>query len=1095
MLITDDYIDNSTKTLKTILKQVIEDEEQRVLDIATGFFQIEAWVHLEEAMNHLESLRLLIGRDPAIRPAESDRIDLVKYFQEETRRQLEQREYNLEYKQKIDRAIAFFQQDHIHVRLFGAEGEKSQFLHAKAYIFDNYSIVGSSNFTPAGLTKNTELNVINKNTVIARDLREKWFDKFWKDPSVDRDYKQKLIEALNASKFGSKPYTPYQVFLKALWELFKNDSLVAESDRTSLDLASFQHEGFERAIALIERHNGCMVADAVGLGKTYISLRVIDYYLTKLRRPGYVPRSLVLCPAQLRDLVWKKKLDEYGLKADVISHEEMGRQGFDYAKYNRHDLVVVDESHRFRNSATQRYETLRKLLGSGNREKRVLLLTATPINNTMFDLYHQLLLIARGNDNYYQDWDIKNLQKHFSGLVKGEVEITELLMQTMVRRSRQDVKKRQDAGEQIFIAGKQIHFPQRQLEKFTYNFEASFQGLYANLADRIDDLNLAPYNIKEFKRTANRKDHQQVKCNQALVMLQKALYLKRFESSLVAFKESIENQASFQREFLHILAHQGKLLDSKNFRKYILSAQVEEDGEKPLVEMLGRLEDIDSGDYDIPQLTQQIETDIDTLENILNTLKQIRQFPEDQQKGDRKLMAFQNLLLTLPRQKILVFSYFKDTAQYIYEALKQDTKWLEAMGNPHLGIITGSISPQRRESIVKHFAPKANCESEEEQKAIAKDPIDILISTDVLSEGQNLQDAGILVNYDLHWNPVRMIQRAGRIDRLGTDYETLYIYNCFPEEGLERLLGLVERLQKRIAEIDNSVGLDASVLGEEISNKSLEELRRLKDADSEEEKAEILAELERTSDLVSLDEMRLPLLKFIQEQDLGKIEDIPMGIHSTRYFNIPHPEFSQGGIFLAFKAGDRYFWHCYPRQGEAIVTDISHLVADKRKIFDWIKCGWSDPKLLPPAPFDNAIFYVLERATKNLLESLKRDRVGSKFKPRLSGNLCKMKEVLSQPQLWEDWEPQELDIKNRVLKVIGTQQELQRTYKKDIDSIWNRYKHSNNVSQMLEELDQLFCENQLYEGLNGDHKSLLSPIREITAKDLQLICYEWFYPT
>lgn len=381
-------------------------------------------------------------------------------------------------------------------------------------------------------------------------------------------------------------------------------------------------------------------------------------------------------------------------------------------------------------------------------------------------------------------------------------------------------------------------------------------------------------------------------------------------------------------------------------------------------------------------------------------------------------------------------------------------------------------------------------------EAIAVDPIDILISTDVLSEGQNLQDAGILVNYDLHWNPVRMIQRAGRIDRLGTDYDTLYIYNCFPEEGLERLLGLVERLQQRIAEIDNSVGLDASVLGEEISNKSLEELRRFKDADSEEEKAEILAELELASDLVSLDEMRLPLLKFIQEQGLGKIEDIPMGIHSTRYFNIPHRNFSEGGIFLAFKARDRYFGHCYPRQeGAIIVTDMSHLVADKGKIFDWLRCEWSDPELLPPAPFDNAIFYVLERATKNLLESLKRDRVRNRFKPRLSGSLNKIKEVLSQPQLWEKWEPEELDIKNRVLKVIGTRGELQRTYKKDIDSIWNRYKDSGEVLAMVTELDELLCENELYDGLNPEQEGLQSQIREITKEDLQLICYEWFYPT
>ena len=344
-----DYIDNTkNNTLENILNLLISEENQHSLDIATGFFRIEAWIRLETPLNRLTSLRLLIGRDPAIRPAERDNIDLEKFFRKDIQHYLEGREYNLSYKKEIDRLIAYLQQEHIQVRLFGALGNTSPFLHAKAYIFDHYSIVGSSNFTPSGLNHNTELNILNKNQAIAQNLRDNWFNQFWEDETVDKDYKPKLIDALNASKFGSKAYTPYQIFLKALYELFKDDTLVSQGNQTTLELANFQQEGFERAIRLIERHRGCIVADAVGLGKTYIGLRVLDYYLIKLRRPGHVPKALVICPAQLRDLVWSKKLDEFGLKADVISQEEISRDSFNIARYRYHDLVVIDESHSFR---------------------------------------------------------------------------------------------------------------------------------------------------------------------------------------------------------------------------------------------------------------------------------------------------------------------------------------------------------------------------------------------------------------------------------------------------------------------------------------------------------------------------------------------------------------------------------------------------------------------------------------------------------------------------------------------------------------------------------------------------------------------------
>ena len=1088
-----DYIDNNQHKLEDVLRSLILDESQTNLDIATGFFRIEAWVRLEQAFNTLTNLRLLIGRDPTIRPAEGDRIDLTQYFHRDIRLQLETEKYKLKYKHQIDRLIAYLQQDRILVRLYGAVGEGMQFLHAKAYIFDNYSIIGSSNFTPAGLSGNTELNVLNKTPVIAQDLRQNWFEKFWNDKSVDSYYKAKLIDALNASKFGSKAYTPYQVFLKALYELFKEDTLPDTSIRTSLELASFQQEGFERAVRLLERHRGCIVADAVGLGKTYIGLRVIDHYLIKDRRPNYVPRALLICPAQLRDLVWLKKLDEFGIKADVVSQEEISRKTFNTRHYNKHDIIVVDESHNFRNSATNRYRNLQKLIGSGKRNKQVLLLTATPINTSIYDLYHQILLLTRNTETYYREWGISNLKTYFKALAKGEAEITELIFQTMVRRSRQDVIKRQLAGEEIYIAGQKIRFPKRQLQQFTYNFEASFQGLYVGIANQIDELHLAPYNIKAFKKRKTKQEEDDIKRNDALVALMKSLYLKRLESSLIAFESSIRNQRNFQERFFTLL-QQGKLLDSKNFRK-IIAAETDEEENISVEELIESLNEIDTNDYQIDKLRSQIQSDLNILNGILNTLLQIKKNVELGHDFDRKLAAFKQLLATeLKGKKVLVFSYFKDTTDYLYNQLLSDDDWLKAMvindHSPRIDKITGETPGKQREEKVKRFAPKANCQSEDEKQNVKSEEIDILICTDVLSEGQNLQDAGVLVNYDLHWNPVRMIQRAGRIDRLGTNYEELFIYNCFPEEGLEALLGLVRRLQTRIAMIDKEVGLDASVLGEIISEKSLEELYRLKKAVSDADKEAILAELEQVADLASLEEMRLPLLEFFQQEGEEAAEEIPLGIHSTRHFYIP--EAKEGGIFLAFRAIDKHFWHFYPRINGVISLNQDQRITDMRKIFNWLKCRADDfpsPEKLLPVKFDNSIFDILEEAVRNLSVYFKKQQTSNQLKPKLNKLLQQIYHALTEFSPLHE-EPSYQEMKRRVLKVITTVN--LRVHERALKIIWEKYVKNKDLNALVSELDELFVDQDQYHEIE-EHKEL-NPSQIIQEEDIQLVCYQWFQP-
>jgi len=509
-------------------------------------------------------------------------------------------------------------------------------------------------------------------------------------------------------------------------------------------------------------------------------------------------------------------------------------------------------------------------------------------------------------------------------------------------------------------------------------------------------------------------------------------------------------------------------------------------------ELMNSLAEIDASDYQINSLRVQIAQDFQALEDILLKLKKIRETVEVNQDYDRKLVAFKQLLLRLKGQKVLVFSYFKDTAEYVHGQLLTNRDWLATMQvdgrSPAIELLTSATPSKQRFEKVKRFAPKANCPNEEELQTYQSQEIDILICTDVLSEGQNLQDAGVLINYDLHWNPVRMIQRAGRIDRLGTNYDELFIYNCFPEEGLELLLGLVARLQQRIAMIDREVGLDASVLGETISERSLEEMRRLKEADTDAEKAEILEELEQMADLVSLDEMRFPLLEFIQQVGKEAAEEIPLGIHSTRNSR------DLDGIFLAFRARDRHFWHFYPRINGAISTEPTRLLSEKRQIFKWLQCRAIDfpkPDELPPVQFDNTIFAVLNGAVRNLLSDLQKRQVSGRLRPTLSRLLQKIQTaLLTQSHLFTT-ESADTEAKERVLQTI-TGVNL-RTYEKDIKSIWEDFVESRDLGVLVGDLDELFVDQQLYDEISEQEEEV-NPLEMIKEVEVQLVCYQWFKP-
>jgi len=1071
-----DYIDNTSddRQLLNTLWHLLTEWDADYLDIASGFFEPRVWGMLADALRPLPSFRLLLGRPPELEnpDAGDGAVDLQQFYRNRLRQDLEQLPLTRDYALMVDDLCGWLQQEHVQVRTYNGA-----FLHAKAYLMPHAAIVGSSNFTPSGMTRHAELNLVQKTDAVVADIRENWYEAMWADAS---DHKVDLIQALRDSKFGDAPWKPHDVFIKVLYEYFR-ERLLPESveARIGVELASFQQEGLREAIRLIDRHGGVIVSDAVGLGKTYIGMSLLEHYVLGKRRKGHIPKGLVICPAQLRDLVWEPKLDEYGIKAEVISQELVSRSDFDWKSFNHYDVVLIDESHNFRNPGTNRYQNLMKMLATGNPETIVILMTATPVNNSIWDLYNQLSFITRAQDAYFRDYGIRNLNGYFREVQDGGADIFTLLEQTMVRRSRQDIKQRQEAGEEIRLPGKGvIRFPDRELHSIRYDLAGTYDGFYQKIVDRIESLALISFNIEHFRVRDVDKEVERVRqYSDALIGLLKTLYLKRLESSLNAFEVSIRRQAQFQERFVEMLVKHGRLLNpSANRRLVALEAAEDEAAEDDIDNIVQTLPEVDIREYDVPAIQKELDRDRIILDSILDTIE-IAQARHDDHRRDAKLAELKAYLAgELQDRKILIFSYYRDTAQYVYDRLVEDAEWQKSWGRqPVIQIIHGDTDGAKRENYVKRFAPRANITDNEASPISEGQPeIDVLISTDVLSEGQNLQDAGVIINYDLHWTPIRMIQRAGRIDRLGTDYEELHIYNCFPQQGLEDLLGLVSRLQDRIRAIDLTVGLDASILGETISAHSFDQLRRLHNEDQS-----IIDELEREIELVSTDEMKLPLMLYLQQAGMEAVKQIPLGIGSGI-----NPSKRPQGVFFAFRAGDRHFWRLYTANGEVI--------SDKRRLYRYLLVEPSEPRVMPPG-FE--VYDWLDQATQDVLKEINSVLQSRRIKPKLGTINRELGAALSQAVMpttataasYDDViAPPEL-----LEKVQGVVQNIPLdAFKRDkrLKAIRNQYKEEPNQRRLAEELDEFFVENELYRDVPHP-KTTLEQVRE---EELQLIAYEVF---
>jgi len=1122
-------IDNQLHRLADLLNDILTQHCGRSLDIATAYFTVGGFQQLQKGLQDLGSFRMILGAEPTSGEQIGLRPDagVIKGLIE---RDLESLPFDEKTLRMVEDLIAYLQRGTVQVRL-----HDKGFLHAKCWLFysdrpgqqmlfDRFrpilAIVGSSNFTAPGLTFNRELNLAHKVLLDPSEVEDKeatwavswlsdakptlnitpenrqllksevgaraiidleaWYERQWTD---SRDFKAELIELLDASKFGRTEYTPYQVYMKALYEYFKDELGEAEPGptRSAVELAEFQEDAVKKARKSMARYDGVMVADSVGLGKTWIGKKLIEDYAYHLRQ-----KAIVICPASLRQM-WQRELADATIPATVLSQEELGREEFDTADWSDADVVLIDESHNFRNPNAQRSANLQRLLkanagrGKDGSHKKVVLLTATPVNNDLFDLYNQFSLITQGDRSYFSAVGIGDLHRYFLNARREArrnapgLALFNLLEEVVIRRTRHFIRK---AYPEATILGKRILFPNRKLKTVEYNLEATYKGIYDDIVSGIESLKLAPYNLEGYKKAGVAVDDFEAGREQALVGIFKSRYLKRFESSIEAFRISVRRALAFLKTFESYIL-EGKLLRSSDFHKALqyLEREGEEDDAVPqsradeldesedAQRVLASMETVDPSLYDLRKLHTAVDHDVQVFSAIWEKVRRI------DASHDSKLQRLKELLSNeLRGKKVLVFTYYKDTARYVYRQIGHPenpgaVRFREQLGGINVRRMDSGADPDERLRIVQGFAPRANGKPD----WVGTDrEIQLLISTDVLSEGQNLQDCGYLLNYDLHWNPTRMVQRAGRIDRIGTEFDVLHVYNMFPDKGLERLLGLVESLTRKIADIDRLGMLDASVLGEEVHPQTFNTLKRIRDEDQS-----VVEEEEQFTELASSEGLLQQLRGFLDSGGREVLESLPDGIHS----GLHRP--GARGVFFYFQTAsveDKLnFWKYYDAETNSIL-DNRHVLANL------IACAPDTPRSVDHQIF-KTVFDLQEKVIASILHGHE-ELAALQVAPQAIDPMQQTVATVIQNQLNH---PQ-VDRKRGIAAIEFLSTPMLPVELKELRKLYKGFQHDGSVANLIAGIEGM----QIAFGGAARGKSAATSVSapKLRREDLQLICFD-----
>jgi superfamily II DNA or RNA helicase len=914
-------------------------------DIATGNFEIGALLALDGDWQKLEKIRILMGNEVTKRTRKAllAGVDALKRTLDLS---IEKEKEANDFLAGVPAIVGALDSKQIECRVYNKDKfhAKAYITHSKLSVVPSTALVGSSNFSFPGLTENVELNVQIRNEV---EALQEWYERHWTEAE---DITPEILKLIERHTFG---YRPFDVYAKALQEYFRGHEMSAGEwelsgpekggSRIYPILAPYQQEGYQALMKIASKYKGAFLCDGVGLGKTFIGLMLIERLIEHDRK-----RVALFVPKAARKPVWESALKKYlsnirGAFAnlEIFNHTDLNRGG-DYHERlesirERADVILIDEAHHFRNpgikgEGDRRPSRYRRIFEIAEG-KTVFLLTATPINNRLDDLQHMMELFTHRQADYFKEAPLgihslpghfRKMEKELDRIVLGDaadvvpetnpleadkvLSNDALFAELVVQRSRAYVKSSEQQQ-----GGAQTLFPTREVPHVA---EYSVKKTYGKLLEIVDRafakkeplFSLAMYNPAGYYKGGEEIDELTKGRQKQVVALIRTQFLKRFESSAHSFQKSCEMlltkllafvvrhgttaeksrlerwKAQHSERLGFFRVDQGALFDEQ-----LDLGQVDQDSFDDLVteEMLADMEDLPRDEYRVEEIIAETFLDLDQISEFLTELKKFKPSHDD------KLRALVSLLKTDPvlkKHKVLIFTEYKDTASYLKAELEQ-------AGIEGIDEIDSTVKRDRGD-MIREFAPYYNGTSSGELADAGQKETRVLISTDVLSEGLNLQDATRLINYDLHWNPVRLMQRIGRVDRrMNSDIEAQIIkdhpdqknirgnvayWNFLPPDELDVLLKLYSRVSHKTLRISRTFGIEGKQL--------------LKPDDDFAALKEFNHSYEGTTS--STEEMHLEYQKLIQEHpDLAeRLDALPGRVFSGK----AHPSSKSKAVFFCY---------------------------------------------------------------------------------------------------------------------------------------------------------------------------------------------------
>lgn len=866
------FTNEADNTLISKIEGVFKHRNIHFFDALVGYFRASGYFRIRKFVEKADEIRILVGIniDNLIHEAnqqgllfESNAERAQDEFFLEVKKSIQEAEYDKDVENGMLQLISDIVSGKVKIKV-----HPKQNIHAKIYIFREKEkhdhgygsvITGSSNLTDAGLSRNFEFNVeLRENTDI--DFATETFNKLWEESvPIAEEY----IEKLQKETYLNDTYTPYEVYLKFLIEYFGRSIDFDPNSITDLPKGfkrlSYQIDAVNDGFAKMMKHNGFILADVVGLGKTIVATIIAKKYFYTNGFPTHRSRTLIIVPPAIKEN-WSETVDKFRLDNVKIVTNGSLHKITDPAKY---DLIIVDEAHKFRTDTATMYNELQKICKTPTRrvlpngtivQKRIILVSATPLNNRPEDIANLVYLFQ---DSKNSSLEIGNLQNFFRNQIdayrklKNESDLkavqagvkkiyekirTKVIEPLTVRRTRTDLLAHKQYSEDLERQG--IKFPiVKEPKKIFYQLEPHLEALYDKtifvLSDETQGLTYNRYRAIGFLKQPKKSKYKQADMiSGQLARIMKTLLVKRIDSSFFAFKQSLERFMIATKAMVTMFEN-GKIYIAPNLP---VTDMINEGKEEELLNLIIEK----SVDDPTIEICEPDDFEYNFLPGLKNDYELLKDLNNDWQKitEDPKLEVFieylKNTLLSKkinPQSKLVVFSESKETTDYLFKKLTKQV-------NYRILAVDSDSRKDKMPIIRQNF--DANLPKSEQ-----KDDYDIIISTEVLAEGINLHRSNVIVNYDTPWNSTRLMQRIGRVNRIGSTADEVHVYNFYPTAKVNNDIELEKKAIMKLQAFHAALGEDSQIYSPDEEIESF----GLFDKQMEEEKDEKLTYLMMIRDI------------------------------------------------------------------------------------------------------------------------------------------------------------------------------------------------------------------------------------------------------